>query len=73
MNAQLLGQIQQVFDLDGFMGDRTLGRRKGSQVTQEDGELCRYDNVDDDDAKSEDADDIENDQINSILDFVTSL
>ena len=73
VSAQLLGQIQQVFDLDGFTGDRTLGRRKGSQVTQEDGELCRYDNVDDDDAESEDADDIENDQINSILDFVTSL
>ena len=73
VNAQLLGQIQQVFDLDGFTGDRTLGHRKGSQVTQEDGELCRYDNVDDDDAESEDADDIENDQINSILDFVTSL
>ena len=73
VNAQLLGQIQQVFDLDGFTGDRTLGRRKGSRVTREDGEPCRYDDVDDDDTGSEDADDIENDQINSILDFVTSL
>ena len=73
VNAQLLGQIQQVFDLDGFTGDGTLGRRKGSQVTREDGEPCRYNDVDDNDTGSEDADDIENDQINSILDFVTSL
>ena len=31
VNALLLGQIQQVFNIGGFTGDRTLGRRKGSQ------------------------------------------
>lgn len=71
VNALLLGQIQQVFDLDGFIGDRTLGRRKDSQATQVDGELEKYDSEDGDEA--EDVDDVENDQINGILDFVTSL
>ena len=73
VNALLLAQIQQVFDLDGFTGTKMLGRRKGHQAVQEDGELGRYDHVDGDDAEGEDADDNENDQINSILDFVTNL
>jgi hypothetical protein len=73
VNALLLGQIQQVFDLDGFTGDRTRGCRKGAQVVQANGELGSYDRVEGDDGEGEDADDIENDQINGILDFVTSL
>ena len=73
VNALLLGRIQQTFDLDGFTGEKTLGHRKGSQVTRDGGELGRYDNVDSDDAEGEDVDDIENDQVNGILDFVTSL
>ena len=73
VNALLLGRIQQIFDLDGFTGDRTLGHRKGSRVAREDGELGRYDNNDGDDTEDEDIDDIENDQVNGILDFVTSL
>lgn len=73
VNDLLLGQIQQVFNLDGFTGDRTLGRRKGSQTVQGAGELGRHDCVDSDDAEGEDGDDIENDQINGILDFVSSL
>ena len=73
MNALLLGQIQQVFNLHEFTGNKTLGRRKGHQFVGEDGELGRYDHADDDDINDEDADDIENDQINGILDFVTSL
>lgn len=73
VNALLLAQIRQVFDLNGFTGDRTLGHRKGCQTVQEVGELGWGDHNDDDDTEGEDADDIENDQINGILDFVTSL
>jgi len=71
VNALLLGQIQQVFDLDGFTGNRTLGCRKGSQATQVDSELERCDSEDGN--ETEDADNVESDQINGILDFVTSL
>ena len=71
VNALLLGQIQQVFDLDGFTGNRMLGRRKDSQAARADGELERYDSEDGDEA--EDTDDMENDQISGILDFVMSL
>jgi len=73
VNALLLGQIQQVFDLDGFTGDRTLGCRKGTRVVQVDRELGSYDHVEGDNGEGEDADDVENDQIDGILDFVTSL
>ena len=73
VNALLLAQIQQVFDLDEFTGNRTPGHRKGRQAFQEVGELVRHDYVEGEDAEGEDADDAENDQINSILDFVTSL
>ena len=73
VNALLLAQIQQVFDLDGFTGDRRLGYRKGHQAVQEVGELEGHDYVEGEDAEGEDADDAENDQINSILDFVMSL
>jgi len=73
VNTLLLGQIQRTFDLDGFTGDRTLGCRKGSRVSREDEELGKYGHADSDDMEGEDADDIENDQINGILDFVTSL
>ena len=73
VNALLLAQIQQVFDLDGFTGNRRLGYRKGRQAVPEVGELERHDYVDGEDAEGEDADNAENDQIYSILDFVTSL
>ena len=75
VNALLLGQIQQVFNLGGFTGDATLGHRKGSQFVQADSEVGKYDSIDGDDAEGEgeDADDVESDQINGILDFVTSL
>jgi hypothetical protein len=73
VNALLLGQIQKVFNLDGFTGDRTIGCRKGTQPIQVDGELGSYDHVEGDDGEGEDADDVENGQIDGILDFVTSL
>ena len=73
VNALLLAQIQQVFSLDGFTGTTTLGHRKGSQCSREDNELGGGDYTDDHDAEGEDADDMENNQINSILDFLTSL
>jgi len=66
-------KFNRTFDLDGFTGDRTLGCRKGTRVLREDGELGRYDHADVDETEGEDVDDIENDQINGILDFVTSL
>jgi len=72
VNALLLGQLQRVFDLDGFTGDRTLGCRKGTRV-QVDGKLGSYEHVEGDDGEGEDADDVENGQIDGILDFVTSL
>ena len=71
VNTLLLGQIQQVFDLDKFTGNKSLGCRKGSQGAQVDGELEKCDSEDDD--ETEDADDVANNQINGILDFVTSL
>jgi len=71
VNTLLLGQIQQVFDLDEFTGNKSLGCRKGSQGAQVDRELEKCDSEDDD--ETEDADDVANDQINGILDFVTSL
>jgi hypothetical protein len=73
VNAQLLGRVQRIFDLDGFSGDRTLGCRKGTQVVRVDGESGSYNHVEGDDGEGEDADDVENDQIDGILDFVTSL
>jgi hypothetical protein len=73
VNSLLLGQIQQVFHLDGFTGDATRGCRKGSQLVREDGELGGHDHVDDEDPEDEDADDIEHNQVNGILDFLTNL
>ena len=73
VNALLLAQIQQVFGLDGFTGTTTLGRRKGGQCVREDEELVEDegDHAEDDDAEGED--DVESNQINGILDFLTSL
>ena len=73
VNSLLLGQIQQVFCLDGFTGDRTVGRRKGGQPIRGEGGAEWCGKVDGDEAEDDDADDIDNDQINGILDFVTSL
>jgi len=73
VNALLSGQIQQLFDLDGFTGDRTVGCRKGGQAVLRDEGLGYNCTDDDDDAEGEEADDIENDQIDGILDFVASL
>ena len=72
VNALLMGQIRHIFNLDGFTGSRTPGHRKSDQDVQGDEELGRYDHVDDD-SESEEGEDIENDQIDGILDFVTSL
>ena len=66
VNTLLLERIQQVFDLDGFTGDRTLGRRKGSQVIREDEIPGRYDHAEGDDAEGEDVDEIEHDQVNGV-------
>lgn len=72
VNGMLLGQIHQIFDLDGFMGDRTWGHRKGHQSILVGGGLELFGDADED-AEGEDADDVDNDQINGRLDFVTSL
>ena len=73
VNALLLAQIQQVFSLDGFTGTTTLGRRRGGQCVREDEELGEDegDHAEDDYAEGED--DVESNQINGILDFLTSL
>jgi len=73
VNAVLLQQIQQIFDLDGFTGSKTLGCRKGSQAVREEKEVEKCDQIDNDDLEGEDADDVDNDQIDGILDFVASL
>jgi len=73
VNTLLLGQVQQIFSLDGFTGDRAPGRRKGSQAVQEVMELEHCNHIDGDDAEGEDIDDVENDQIDGIVNFVTSL
>ena len=72
VNALLLSQIRHIFKLDGFTGNKTPGHRKGHQAVEE-GEELGGDNHVDDDSEGEEADDIEDNQINGILDFVTSL
>ncbi|KAF9789733.1 hypothetical protein BJ322DRAFT_1001037 [Thelephora terrestris] len=72
VNGMLLGQVQQIFDLDGFTGDRTRGRRKGHQFTQGDAAEW-YGDADNEDTEGEDVGDVDNDQIDGILNFVTSL
>ena len=73
VNVLLLQQIQQIFDLDGFMGSKTLGRRKGNPAVQEETEVERCGQISNDDLEGEDVDDVDNDQIDGILDFVASL
>jgi hypothetical protein len=73
VNALLLGQIQLVFNLDGFTGDRTRGCRKGGHIACGREEPEKYDHTDDEDAEGGEADDVEKSQINGILDFVASL
>jgi hypothetical protein len=73
MNALLLGQIQLVFNLDGFTGDRIRGCRKGGHIACGREEPEEYDRTDDEDAEGGEADDVEKSQINGILDFVASL
>jgi len=73
VNVLLLQQIQQIFDLDGFTGSKTLGRRKGSPAVREEKEVERCDQTGGDDLEGDDVDDVDNEQIDGILDFVASL
>lgn len=74
VNLHLLAQIQQLFGLEGYTGDTTPGQRKGNQAIDEERELGQHNRiVDDEDLEGEDADDIDNDQIDGIVAFVTSL
>lgn len=78
VNALLLGQIQGIFGLKGFTGNRKLGCRKGTQDVLGDEEYESGDHVVDDDDDDDgrdggDVDDVEKDQLNGIIDFVASL
>jgi hypothetical protein len=75
VNALLLGQIQQIFNLDGFTGKKTLGSRKGGQVAvaQESDDVGHYDHGGNNDDEGEYTNDLADGQIDGILDFVASL
>jgi len=77
-NSLLLGHIQQIFDLDGFTGDRTIGRKKGGCVVAI-GNLERpvyhwqalgINELKDGDGEIDEG---ETNQIDGLLDFVTNL
>ena len=74
VNALLLGQVQRIFGLKGFTGDRALGRRKGGQDSLGDEQESGDGFVDDDGGgDGGDVDDVEKDQLNGIIDFVANL
>jgi len=82
VNSLLLERITCTFALDGFTGNRTLGLRKGgSSLCMDDlGELGSgsYAVEDDDndelkEGEAEDIDEIDTDQIDGLITFVTSL
>ena len=80
VNALLLERISSTFALDGFTGCKTLGLRKGcsGSCASSLGMLASAGYVigDDDDLKggdAEDIDDVDTDQIDGLITFVTSL
>ena len=81
VNALLSEQIRSTFALDGFTGSKTCGSRKGSSspCTGGLGILASCDHVIEDDGDSdlkgdaEDIDDVDTDQIDGLITFVTSL
>lgn len=79
INSLLLGHIEQIFDLDGYTGSRTVGCKKGCRATVE-GTLERpayhWQAGGGDDLKEgdgEEIDDGETNQVDGLLDFVTKL
>lgn len=79
INSLLLGHIEQIFDLDGYTGSRTVGRKKGCCATAG-GALERpvyhWQAGGGDDLKEgdgEEIDDGETTQVDGLLDFVTKL
>ena len=83
VNTLLLERIRCIFSIDGFTGSRTLGSRKGSRLPLVDiGTLvgCAYtiggDGDDDEglkDGGDEDIDDADTNQLDGLINFVSSL
>ena len=79
VNSLVLGHIQQIFKLDGFTGDRTIGCKRGCHTAATDGlerPAYHWQADDDDDPKDGDGEEIdegETNQVDGLLDFVTKL
>jgi hypothetical protein len=75
-------RVRCIFDLDGFTGSRTIGSRRGSCPPHVDVGIlagCEYriENADDDDDLKEggggDIDEADTDQLDGLINFVSSL
>jgi len=79
VNSLILGHIQQIFNLDGFTGNRTIGLKKGCCTAASDrleGPVCYWRAPEDEglkDGDSEEIDEGEMNQVDGLLDFVTKL
>ena len=78
VNSLLLGHVRQIFNLDGFTGNQTVGCRKGCHAAATNSlgggvyhlQALDVDNLKDDDG--EEIDEGEANQVDGLLDFVTN-
>ena len=79
VNSLLLDHIQQIFDLDGYTGSRTIGCKKGCRTAAVgilERQVRHWQAVEGDDSKDSDGEEIddgETNQVDGLLDFVTGL
>lgn len=74
VNSLLSGHIQQIFNLDGYTGSRSAGRKQGSCMEggRDTGDTA-YENHDFGGEDGEEIDDGEMNLVDGLLDFVTKL
>lgn len=79
VNSLLLGNIEQIFNLDRYTGSKIIGCKQGCHATAEGGlerpvyhcQVAGSDNLKEGDGKE--TDDGETNQVDGLLDFITKL
>jgi hypothetical protein len=66
-------QIYKIYDLDGYTGEKTPGVRKGTLMTQTLQEPTPTHVLDEDAGMEDEADDAEQGDIGSLVNYITSL